>query len=90
MRPHTTVSRPLELALFMDDKLTGRTSGRKERLGRAVSGSFSADRARQLSDVAFLINKSRGGTVCSEPQFAVRFPGSDEAEGEFVAFDGRE
>jgi hypothetical protein len=56
----------------------------------AVTGLFSANCARQLSDVAFLINKSRGGTVCSELQFAARFPGSDEVEGEFVAFEGRE
>jgi hypothetical protein len=90
MRPHTTVSRALELALFMDDKLDGANVWAKITPRSAVSDSFSADRARQLGDVAFLINKSRGGTVCSELQFAARFPGSDEVEGKFVAFDGRE
>src|SRR5262249_54405836 len=41
-----------------------------------------------LGDMVFLVDEARGGTVGSEIQLAVGFPVSDEAEGEFAAFDG--
>src|SRR4029453_2620116 len=51
---------------------------------------FAVDFAPQLGDVAFLVDEARGGTIRSEVEFAVCFPGSEEAKREFAALDRRE